>query len=439
MCLTYFLIAFLIYRITNGFVGMCHKMRYSISYFSLWIPIITLVNALMLDYSKSGLTKVPPAPEAEVTELNLRDNRIEELHSHSFMNYSELSILDVSSNSLKVIHDGTFDPIYELRIIRLTGNEIRKLPSDFGPSTTTLTSMDVNSGGFDNPDILTYPYFAAFTGLIRISIVSNDIKIHNGSVLPPKTRYLYMKRNNMDTFPHLSLYTPNLERLWIGYNDISTVPQADIDDLIMLRLFHANDNKIIHFPNFSHCLKLEEIYMYRNTLTNIPREHIIGLVSIIHMNLMLNSITVMPQISNLITLETINIGFNQISELPEQYIYGLLNLKVLDCQSNKISVLPNISRLFPHLEELYVQGNRLTTLPDLYDMTPQFRLNAADNPYVCNQSLCWLRMLPWMRPSVNMLQDHARCDEPRDNAGTLVARYHPATMECYRGMDVMSV
>ena len=419
-------------------VEMNPIVRIFILYVYLGIPVIASIYAEKLDYSNSGLTSVPTAPALRVTELDLSWNLIEELDSHSFTNYSELSTLDVSFNSLRAIHDGTFDTMQKLLLLRLAANKIMKLPSDFGPSTTTLSTIGANTG-FDNPDILTYPYFGAFSGLERITIGATHMKLHNGSIFPPSAKYLYLVGLDIYTFPQLSMYTPMVDVIRIGQNNIASVPQEYIKNLTLLRVFDAMDNKIIYFPNFSHCFKLEEIILSRNMITSVPRDHVVGLVSIIHIDLMINSITMMPDVSSLTTLETINIGLNQIAEIPERYISGLINLKVLDCQSNNISVLPNISRLFPQLEELYVQGNCLTTLPDLYDMSPQFRFYAADNPYVCNQSLCWLRMLHWMRPHVKMLQDHATCEEHRDDAGTLVARYHPASMECYRGMDVMFV
>ena len=32
--------------------------------------------------------------------------------------------------------------------------------------------------------------------------------------------------------------------------------------------------------------------------------------------------------------------------------------------------------------------------------------------YVCNLSLCWMRMLPWMKPEVTFLKDSPLCDKP---------------------------
>ena len=60
-------------------------------------------------------------------------------------------------------------------------------------------------------------------------------------------------------------------------------------------------------------------------------------------------------------------------------------------------------------------------------------LQAAGNPYECNMHMCWLRMLPWLKPSVNILQDNPVCDLPAAYADTAVLRFHPTLMKCYNG------
>ena len=141
----------------------------------------------------------------------------------------------------------------------------------------------------------------------------------------------------------------------------------------------------------------------------------------------------MTDISHLFTLRKCFIGYNLITEIPVWFCEGLPSMKTFACNNNRLKSLPNISAFFPALEELYVQGNYLKTLPDLYEFPPLVTLKSAENPYECNVSLCWLRMLPWLKPSVNILLDNPICDLPAAYADTAVVRFHPALMECYRG------
>ena len=141
----------------------------------------------------------------------------------------------------------------------------------------------------------------------------------------------------------------------------------------------------------------------------------------------------MTDISHLSSLQKFTISYNLITEIPESFIKGLVNMRTFVCNDNKLKSLPNISVFFPKLEKLGVQGNYLKTLPDLYEFTPLATLRSAENPYECNVSLCWLRMLPWLKPSLNILLDSPVCDLPAAYADTAVTRFHPTVMECYNG------
>ena len=390
-------------------------------------------NAIKLSFTHSNLIEVPPAPLGlHVNELVLSWNLITELKPQSLMNYYDLTKLTLVGNPLSIIHNGAFDMLYQLQTLALGFTKITHLPFDFGPSTTTMIKI-VWWKAIQMPNIIQYPYFAAFSKLSTINIGSKDLYIKNASIFPASTRHMNIRYIDLTIFPHLSRYTPNVMYVYIGQNQLVTIPQGDIQGLTLLKEFNAWANQITSFPNFSHCVALEVLNMGENKIDDIPRGHIFGLASIKNIFFNYNLIIVMPDISHLSTLETFKIGFNQILQIPEEYISGLPNMKVFDCQSNKISFLPNISRRFPQIQELYAQGNRMMSLPDLYETTSLGFLYAADNPYACNQSLCWLRMLAWMRPSVTMLQDHPTCQEPHFAAGTRVVRYHPAAMGCYEG------
>ena len=415
---------------------MPNKSRLSTSHVCQWIllTLLSLASGALLDYSNSNLAHVPQAPNDAVEIFKLDNNRITHLDNRSFTNYSDLLELYISFNHLQTIDDGTFDMLYSLQKINIQNNDIVKLPADFGPSTETLMEV-IAWNAFKNPNILTYPYFAAFPGLWYLNIGANYINIHDGSVFPASTEYVTLHYTNIDTFPQLSIYTPNVTHVHMDGNRLVTIPQETIQALTFLMEFYTVRNRITQFPNFSHCSNLEIIAISNNAITNIPRGYVAGLASIQYMDLSLNAISDMPDISDLATLHTVIVGFNQISEIPEAYLSGLPNMTYFDCQGNNLLFLPNISHLFPRLEQLYVQGNRLMTLPDLYAMPSLAILYAADNPYVCNETLCWMRMLSWLLPSVTMLQDDPVCAEPPLANGTRVVRYHPAAMKCYQGIS----
>ena len=171
----------------------------------------------------------------------------------------------------------------------------------------------------------------------------------------------------------------------------------------------------------------------------LPREHIKGLESIREIYFENAWLANMMDISNLISLRKFVIGLNLITEIPASFLKGLPNMKIFACNNNKLKSLPNISAFFPQLEELYVHGNHLKTLSDLFEFPSLAILQAAENPYECYMPMCWLRMLPWWKASVNYLQDNPVCGLPAAHTNTAVLRFHPTLMKCYNGGSIKMI
>ena len=417
-------------------MGWEQQKRNMFLYLSVLSSSFILITSLSLDFSYSRLTAVPAPPEDTfVYVLILQGNTIEELDSQSFQHYryTRVHTLNLAANGLRVINDGTFDNFVYLLFLDLRSNHvIQQLPSTFGPSTPHVTYFSLWAA-IGDPGILTYPYFAAFTSMTSLNIGWAVLGTINASILPPNAIELILKYDDINLFPQLSLYARQAEVLRIQHNNVEVIPQDHIDGLTELRELWAGGNRIGNFPNFSHCIKMTILSLPNNEIPYISRGYIEGLDSIIEMDFANNQLTDMPHISHLDTLEKFLIGFNQITTIPTDFIVGLPNLKIFACNNNNITFLPNISLFVPNLSELYVQGNRLQMLPDLYDMMSLLVLEAADNPFLCNSSLCWLRMLSWMRPWNTMLRDQPVCEGPATLANVSTTRAHPTLMQCYEG------
>ena len=237
----------------------------------------------------------------------------------------------------------------------------------------------------------------------------------------------------MDVFPEMSSLTKGFKVLSFSFHQLTTIPHKAIAGLFELLEFSLNNNEIRNFPNISHCKKLTLLRFDQNDISYIPRQHIEGLENIREINFSNNFLMNMTDISQLLSLQTFSIDHNRITVIPGSFIEGLPNMKMFACNNNKLTSLPNILVFFPALERLDVQGNHLETLPDLFEFPSLTILHATEKPFHCNISLCWLRMLQWLKPSVNILQDIPRCDLPVAYAETAVIRFHPTLMECYNG------
>ena len=297
---------------------------------------IHLVASTTLDFSKSNLTEVPPAPgNLTVTKLLLNENRIRELQRHSLKGYNAIVVFSVTMNGLQVIHDGVFDNISTLYSLDLKGNKIIKLPADFGPSTTKIKMINLINA-IVNPEILTHPYFGAFINLHSLDIASAGVGNANHSFYPPNIRLLAMNIGTMDTFPPLSTLTPIVLHVSFNGHRISEIPEETVGSLSQLRVLKVSNNRLISFPNVSKCKSLVTLILTNNELSFIPRQHIDGLESIEEFQLAQNELTSMTDISNLSTLRIFTIGNNLISEIPKSYIVGLPNMEVFACENNKL-------------------------------------------------------------------------------------------------------
>ena len=260
-------------------------------------------------------------------------------------------------------------PVYNLQRLILSDNNIVQLPATFGPSTTKLYGIYL-VWALEDPSILIYPYFSAFTGLRGINIVCRSNENLNDSFYPPNVVWINAEVGTMDTFPHLSSLTPHVRTLALPGHQLTIIPQEAVAGLLKLRQIYLNKNEIRNFPNFSHCTEFTLLPFEHNQLSYISRQHVEGLESIREIRFSNNGLVDMTDISHLNFLQKFFIGYNLITEIPTSFIEGLVNMKTFACDNNKLKLLPNISAFFPKLEELYVQGNYLKTLPDLYEFAP---------------------------------------------------------------------
>ena len=415
--------------------------------FAMDIPgftVIILLSSLSykstgaLDYSGQGLTAVPspPANSGTVVDLYLGTNKLESLNETSFTGYDSLKLLDIYHNGLRFIMDGTFINMYQLEKLVLATNRIEQLPSDFGPSAQTLKYLNMWQAVHDNR-ILSHPYFAAFAKLEWLALGgSYTLQTLTASILPSTLTYVGFNYGSVINFPNFTAYTPLMEHIDIQYNDIKSIPQSTIAQLSMHVFLRVRNNHIEIFPSLVNSLLLEFISMENNQIVDTPRENIEGLTQLRIFRLQYNRLTRMTNISHLTSLEEFNVGYNMISEVSKDIFHGLPNLLKLSCEYNYIDVLPDIGTLLPRLEEFYVQGNRLLTLPDFYYHSTSLTLLGQNNPLVCNRSLCWLRLLTWTNPAFPLSTDSPVCEKPSVVKETPVTRAHPTGMECYNGNHV---
>ena len=388
-----------------------------------------------LDYSRRQLSEVPSLPgnASIIYTLKLAYNNIMLLDHTSFVGYYDLKILKLNHNSLRLVMNGSFNHMHQLEYLSMMENKIVQFPSAFGPSDQTLQYFNLWRAVSDN-SLLAYPYFSGFVQLETLLLGGNhNLQPLDATILPPTLTNIVLNYGAVSNFPHFSPDISRLEKIGIQNNKIEIIPQSAIALLSELLKFHAARNRIIIFPNFVNCSFLEELFIDHNLITVVPRGNIEGLTRLRILWLQNNRLSHMTNISHLTSLREFNISYNIVAELPQEILRGLPNLLKLSCEHNQISVLPDVVALLPSLQEFYVQGNRLLTLPDYYAHSSPLTFHVRGNPLICNRSLCWMRLLNWTNPTSPLSLDTPTCTEPPPVANFLVAQAHPMAMMCYDG------
>ena len=390
------------------------------------VSILHLLRDFKVDMSGQELTTVPQTIDITVDRLILSNNQLITLDVGSFKRYVNLLELNMNNCEIKFIYEGTFLMQVKLMKLFLKFNKIKYLPGDFGPSVSTLIDLQLYGGLFKKYQ-LKDPYFSTFNRLRTVVIGGEVIDVSNVTI--PASLIKFQAANMaLKIFPNFSKAVV-LEKVSMPRNKFSFIPDEHIKTIkgpVMTLGLH--ENNLQKMSVVSHLINLKDLWFRENAITIIPRNTIEGLIKLKRFNFAMNNIRVMPNISYLSSLEKIILEFNCIRFIPKSALCGLPKLTMLNLTANQISSLEDLPVLAPC--DVFIGSNQIVSLPDLFDKTLR-KLYISGNPFLCDHSLCWLRMLPWFKTLPNV--DSPLCAQPPDLQGVSVLKVHPVMLECYRG------
>ncbi len=154
----------------------------------------------------------------------------------------------------------------------------------------------------------------------------------------------------------------NLERLDLGYRDLTIIPKF-IEQFKHLKELNLSFNKIDSLANVIGSLKhLETLDLRNNNISSLPSS-IFYLKSLQNLYLDNNSLKFIPNsIGKLKSLKKLDLRKNLLIILPDSII-KLRKLEGLNLSNNKLIELPkNIGQLIK-LKELYIHRNQIKELP----------------------------------------------------------------------------
>ncbi|XP_074055401.1 osteomodulin [Macrotis lagotis] len=212
---------------------------------------------------------------------------------------------------------------------------------------------------FNEIEAVTAQSFANASNLKEINLSHNKIKSHQIEhdvfVELPNLLQLHLDHNDLEEFPFSLPHS--LEKLLLGYNEISRVAVKAMEGLLnltMLDLCHNQLHDSLLKEKFSQMGKLTQLNLCSNRLQTMPPDLP---SSLMHLSLENNSISLIPDsyFKRFPKLLALRISYNNLQEVP----YGIFNISSLlelNVGHNKLKQAFYIPRNLAHL---YMEANEI--------------------------------------------------------------------------------
>ncbi|XP_039982653.1 toll-like receptor 13 [Xiphias gladius] len=285
----------------------------------------------ILNLRSNMLSSVPAATRnlPSLVELNLSSNKISKLGCDDFTNQTMLRELSLDGNEISALKECDFKDLIRLQVLKLQTNHISRLNGAFQKYLPNLRQLLLNRNSLT---ALKNEQFRGLQSLQNLSLHENQIsELENGSFIG----------------------LTNLTEILLQINKITAeeINKGVFNDLINLKRLDLRDNHIKYetssallYAPFSQLSRLEILAIpsqHRRRKSHLPRNFLQGL-------------------TNLLLFNTRNI---QLLSLHEDMFTYTPQLQTLDISSNELMDLsPGLFSSIPNLKSLYVSRTSLRSL-----------------------------------------------------------------------------
>ncbi|XP_031606219.2 transforming growth factor beta activator LRRC32 [Oreochromis aureus] len=321
----------------------------------------------MLDLSRNqvqNLTRETLAHHTNLRHLNLHSNKIHFIEPRLFEGMNDLKILDLSKNHLNVFaHSKTnIGPLKAVESLDLSSNGLYTGMSDYFLSDSPrLVNLSLNSNSITE---VAKDTFSGSLSLRKISLHNNIIlKIEDGAfdILSHLTE-LDLSKNSIRCIDDFNL--DKLKVFNLSQNSLESFQSAQSDTPYELVTFDLSQNKMLFFPHLpkNNCLKYLDLS--KNQIQNIKFMGNITFNCLRYLDMSYNQLKKMPEeyFSMMGSLEVLNVSNNCITSFSITDGGLLQRVKIINLSYNPLQSLTFGENTVQSLEELFLQGNDLTTL-----------------------------------------------------------------------------
>ena len=264
---------------------------------------------------------------------------------------------------------------------------------------------------------------------------------HKGSKLTsvPETlnnnvQYLDLQQNLITNITKTSLVNyPNLIMLVMKRNPLRYIHDESFDNNSKLQNLILNSNKLCYIPASFGLAQhsLIEILMRSAVVSESVKLNFSKFSVLKMLNLGRNPLTKFEASNLPKSLESLRFDDAKLVVMPNFQLYTP-KITIISLSGNNLSYIPDEYMMDLQLESVNFRDNNLETIPDLFDQ-PLQKLQIANNPLRCNESLCWVRL--WARKKTVVLTDikSVTCESPLYSVGKKLLDVDPVKMGCYKG------
>nr|XP_034979615.1 podocan isoform X1 [Zootoca vivipara] len=332
-------------------------------------------NVEVLIMSSNFLKYVPKNLPSALYKLHLKNNKLEKIPKGAFSELSGLRELYLQNNKLtnEGMDNETFWKLSSLEYLDLSSNNLSQIPSGL-PRNIVLLHLEKNAINSIGRDVLTQ-----IKNLEYLLLHNNKLKargIHPQAFHGLKKLHtVHLYNNQLEKIP--SGLPRRVKTLMILHNQISEISRNDFATTYFMEELNLSYNKItssqIHREAFRKLRLLKSLDLSGNNLNTMPYGFPKNLLSL---KLKVNEISSIPRhtLSGMSKLQELYLSNNKlkVGSIYSGSWQDLTSLKTLDMAGNQLASIP--SDLPESLEYLYLQNNKITTVPeDAFESTPNIK------------------------------------------------------------------
>ena len=335
----------------------------------------------MYDGSNQGYTSVPTDIPSARTRITLNNKEIshvdDESFNESFTDFSTVQRLYIESNKIESFSENALNGFQNLRNIYMKFNQIQHILFKV-EDIPRLQYLNLNY----NQLAQVPTFYGFFQSMGTLAIGQNSISHVCEEDFENITNIdnIYLARNRLVTFePKQEL--PNLSNLDLGNNELTEIP-ALRGTYSSIRRFSIYNNKIT----------LESLLAFRERI-NASEQSLTELSLGGNDDLGTNMSVVANFLKQFPKLRSLAIPYSKIKRI----FHLTNNLEILGLGGNDISQITkddfNVSNEYD-LFKLYLDGNKIQSLPNLYEYLKDFNSNKTmiyltRIKFHC-ENLCWM-------------------------------------------------